>query len=122
MKVPILLVLAGLSVSAHAVEQAVTLVCQGTVKTYEWDKDTNETSVKDEPISVNIGVNFTGRKVEGFDLSGDISLMDELNVVFEGRYAQARAILHGSINRVTGDLYAEMESEDLHRWVSKTTH
>jgi hypothetical protein len=84
MKVLMLLALAGLSISAtQAAEQAVMLACQGTVKTYKWDKDTNKSSVEEEPVSMNIGVNFTAQKVEGFEgLPAEISLMNELSIVF----------------------------------------
>jgi hypothetical protein len=125
MKAPILLVLVGLSMSlAKAAEPAgtLTLACQGTVKTYRWDKDTGKTTIEDKPVSMNVAVNFTAQKVEGSQgLSGEMSgSTNELIISFEKvreRFSDPK--VGGTINRMTGELYGEIETTNKDLWLSE---
>jgi hypothetical protein len=98
MKAPLLLALAGLSIStAHAPERAVVLVCEGKV--------TQPPGSKPEPVSIGIVINFTARTVTWPDASGffplAITKLNEETVDFRG--SNGSRTITGSINRKTGD-------------------
>jgi hypothetical protein len=99
-----LLVVAGLSMSAQAQPQTLTLACKGT---------TTITGMEPEPVSMGIIVNFTARTVQGFTSSFfeypvKITRINDVIVEFRGEQEFfAGSQLHsvsGSIDRVTGDV------------------
>ena len=72
MKAPILLALAGLSIStARAAERAVVLACEGKV--------TQPADPKPEPVSIGITINFTAGTVTWADASGFPLTITKLN-------------------------------------------
>jgi hypothetical protein len=93
MKAPVLLALAGLSIStARAAERAVVLACEGKV------------TQPPGPISIGIIINFTAGTVTWADASDfplTITRLNEKSVDFRG--SNGRRTLIGSINRKTGD-------------------
>jgi hypothetical protein len=106
MKAPLLLALAGLSIStAQAAEGVLTLTCQGRTIT-----KIGTGPSKEEPMSMGVIVNFTARTVTGFrprsdDIPVEINAVNEKAVEFGG-YNKSGDIVAGSIDRVTGDLEA----------------
>jgi hypothetical protein len=78
MKAPLLLALAGLSIStAQAAEGVLTLTCQGRTIT-----KIGTGPSKEEPMSMGVIVNFTARTVTGFrprsdDIPVEISAVNE---------------------------------------------
>jgi hypothetical protein len=96
-KAPILLALAGLSIStAQAAERAVVLACEGKV--------TQPPGPKPEPVSIAIIINFAAGTVTWADSSDfplTITRLNELSVDFRG--SNGSRTLAGSINRKTGD-------------------
>ena len=80
MKAPILLALAGLSIStAQAAERAVLLVCEGKV--------TQPPGPKSESVSVGIIINFTAGTVtwtDATDFPLTIIKLNEMTVDFRG--------------------------------------
>jgi hypothetical protein len=96
-KAPILLVLAGLSIStAQAAERAVVLACEGNV--------TQRPGPKPEPVSIGIIVNFAAGTVTWADASDfplKITRLNETSVDFRG--SNGSRTLTGSINRKTGE-------------------
>ena len=97
MKAPILLALAGLSIStAQAAERAVLLVCEGKV--------TQPPGPKSESVSVGIIINFTAGTVtwtDATDFPLTITRLNEMTVDFRG--SNGSRTLAGSIDRKTGD-------------------
>jgi hypothetical protein len=98
MKAPLLLALAGLSIStARAPERAVVLVCEGKV--------TQPSAPKPEPVSIGIIINFTAGTVTWPDASDffplKITKLNEETVDFRG--SNGSRTITGSINRKTGD-------------------
>ena len=93
-----------LSMTAQAAEPAtLTLACKGTVTT----------SAKPEPISMGIIVNFTNGSVQGFGFPARIIDVNEVTITFhdvepaaEGFTRSAEQRTYGTIDRVTGDVYA----------------
>jgi hypothetical protein len=79
-KAPILLALAGLSIStAQAAERAVVLACEGKV--------TQPPGPKPEPVSIGIIINFTAGTVTWADSSDfplTITRLNEMSVDFRG--------------------------------------
>jgi hypothetical protein len=120
MKAPILLAFLGLA-TAQAAEPTgmLTLACEGTMRTYRWEKDTGKSSVGDKPVSMNIAVNFTARKVEGSQLLfGEIpDSTNELTIEFE-RYTGMFTV-HGTLNRMTGELHGEVRTTTKDLWLSE---
>jgi hypothetical protein len=109
MKALILLALAGLSISTvHAAEPTgtLTLACQGTV-TIKF-----RASYEPDPISMGLIVSFTNRTVKGtarwgpylFDDEIPITNSNEDTVVFSGFSKFLGMTIHGSMDRVTGDV------------------
>ena len=96
-KAPILLALAGLSIStAPAAERAVVLACEGKV--------TQPPGPKPEPDSVGIVINFTAGTVTWADASDfplTITRLNETSIDFRG--SNGSRTVTGSINRKTGD-------------------
>jgi hypothetical protein len=96
-KAPILLALAGLSIStAQAAERAVVLACEGKV--------TQPPGPKPEPVSIGIIINFTAGTVTWADSSDfplTITRLNEMTVDFRG--SNGSRTLTGSIDRKTGD-------------------
>jgi hypothetical protein len=95
-------ILATLSTTAHAADEALTLACKGTVQ---------RNAMKSEPISMGIIVNFTARTITGFTLSNEKLPLTMLNfndttVQFSGSDSTSSLIIDGIIDRVTGDLEA----------------
>jgi hypothetical protein len=96
-----------LSATAQAADTTLTLACQGTTISGVED-------AKPEPISMGIIVNFTKRTVHGF---GDPALgeypvkitgWNDVTVSFGGSEDSkvSTASIFGSIDRVTGDVWA----------------
>jgi hypothetical protein len=94
-KAPILLALAGLSIStAQAAERAVVLACEGPASR----------SQEPEPVSIGIIINFTAGTVTWADSSDfplTITRLNEMSVDFRG--SNGSRTHTGSINRKTGD-------------------
>lgn len=105
MKAPILIVLAGLSSAQAAEPEKLMLACQGTVKSGLSNDD------KGEPISKGLVIDFAARTVAGFTSPGAFSVKilsaDEASIVFQGSSDNGGQLIHGSINRVTGDVEAD---------------
>jgi len=104
MKAPLLLVLAGLSIStADAADptETLTLACQGTIT------NIGKEGGKPEPISMGIIINFTTQTVHGFFDEFQINLVrtTETTIMFEGASKSGVGIL-GNIDRVTGGVGA----------------
>jgi hypothetical protein len=97
MKAPILLALAGLSIStAQAAERALVLACEGKV--------TQPSGPKPEPVTIGIIINFTAGTVTWADSSDfplTITKLNEMTVDFRG--SNGSRTLTGSIDRKTGD-------------------
>jgi hypothetical protein len=100
MKAPILLALAGLSVStAQTAERALVLVCEGKVTQPPGPKPE-----KPETVSVGIIINFRAGTVTWADSSDHpltITKLNEKTIDFRG--SNGSRTLSGSINRKTGD-------------------
>jgi hypothetical protein len=108
-----------LSVTAQAADTTLTLACQGTTTISGED-------AKPEPISMGIIVNFTKRTVHGFgdpdprfsfmDVPVKITGVNEVTVAFAGSQTMfggsQEASINGSIDRVTGDVFATSMSTD----------
>jgi hypothetical protein len=94
------LAVAGFSMSAQAQQGTLTLACKGTTLLAMED-------AKPEPTSMGIIVNFVARTVQGFgsptfmDYPVKITGINDVIVEFGGS-----ASIHGSIDRVTGDVEA----------------
>ena len=107
--------LVGLS-TAQAADTTLTLACQGTTTA-----TTAGTEDKPEPISMGIIVNFTKKTVHGF---GDPFLGEQpINItgitetaVYFGTsnklFQTSERSVIGTIDRVTGDLWADFTSTD----------
>jgi hypothetical protein len=84
---------------------ALTLACQGTVS--------SEAQEKPDPISMGIIVNFNSRTVQGFSAAGSYPVtIDGENAVtisFHGGEEKGDVVdsVTGTIDRVTGDAWAE---------------
>jgi hypothetical protein len=122
MKAPLLLMLAGLSISVvHAAEPTgtLTLACEGTqIWTSNWD----EKKTGREPISMSIIIDFGARTGEYFETrpgrgwddrrSLRISDVTEINISFKASWFEVedkpelQRELEGRIDRVTGALEA----------------
>jgi hypothetical protein len=112
MKAPILLALAGLSIStAQAADEVLTLACQGTATTKigATDQPTRE------PISLGVIVNLTSRTVEGFqiyDLPVKVIAANQATIQFEGSETSVvTRRFSGTIDRVTGEAWATFTME-----------
>ena len=108
MAMPMLLVLAGLSI-AQAAEPTgtLTLACEGTTT------NTLGPDAKPEPISMSVVVNFTTRTVQGFgllDYPVEITAMNDVIIAFGGadkpNSVGQRSIISGAVDLVTGELGA----------------
>jgi hypothetical protein len=108
MKAPLLLALAGLSISvAQAAEPTgtLTLACQGTV-TIKPSSPAGE--YEPDQVSMGLIVNFTARTARWgpylFDDQLQITEWNEMTVVFRGHSRFLGMDISGSMDRVTGDV------------------
>jgi hypothetical protein len=95
--------LVGLS-TAQAADETLTLACKGTVQ---------RNAMKSETVSVGIIINFTARTITGFTLPTEKLPLTVLNfndttVQFSGSNSISSLIISGIIDRVTGDMEAEV--------------
>jgi hypothetical protein len=99
----------GFTATVQAQPATLTLACKGTIGLTADDR---------QPISMGIIVNFTDRTVQGFgypgmiDIPVSIKAANEVTVTFSGSQLilYGQTTLSGSINRVTGDVEAELMS------------
>jgi hypothetical protein len=99
-----------LHVPAQAAEPVtLVLACQGT-------KTVTVKDAKPEPVSMNIIVNFAARTVTGPPLDGYYvtTEFDDLHISFIGMRAQWT--IDGSIDRMTGDMYAALKNAFDPKW------
>jgi hypothetical protein len=100
----------GLS-GAQAADETLTLACQGTTIS-------DLENAKPEPVSMGIIVNFTNRTVQGFGAPGildypiKITAWNDVTVAFLGSEERIGSTTRGSIDRVTGDLWAPLTATD----------
>ena len=97
----------GFAGTAQAQQATLTLACKGTTRGPLDDKP--------QPVSMGIIVNFTTRTVQGFgypdliDVPVRITAANDVTVTFAGSeetLVSVRTGISGSIDRVTGDVYA----------------
>jgi hypothetical protein len=110
-----MLVVAGLSTMAQAAETGtLTLACSGTVVG-------NYESAKPQPFSTSVIVNFTAGTVQGFgpgmiDVRIKITGVNDVSVAFDGSGKGNSGVsvwsINGSVDRVTGDMRANISSMD----------
>ena len=98
-------IVAGLSMTAQAADETLTLTCKGTA-TIRAD------SPKPYPLSMDLIVNFTTRTVDGtarqrpyvFDDQLQITEWNEVTVIFRGFSQFLGKNISGSMDRMTGDV------------------
>ena len=121
MKVPMLLALAGLSISAADAAEptgTLTLACQGTAT----DKTDLREAAKPEPVTMGLIIDFTTKTVAGFErvfpsfsaARVEIIVVDKTTVGFSGTDGIGGAVF-GTVDRITGDVEAATE-----RWNQET--
>jgi hypothetical protein len=90
------------SMTAQAAEPAtLTLACKGTVI------DATQDDAKPEPLSMGIIINFAPGVVHGFGFPVKITAVNEVTVSFGSRADNdSNWSITGSIDRVTGDVWA----------------
>jgi hypothetical protein len=105
MKPAAIILVAGLSTTAQAVEKGtLALACKGTAVAGRED-------AKPDPVSMGLRVNFTAGTVQGFVVTGSLDVpikitgMDKTTVAFAGSSGSDWSLL-GSIDRVTGEVEA----------------
>jgi hypothetical protein len=101
---------AALPTTVRAADETLTLACQGT--TTVGNKDLEDK--KPEPVSMGIIVNFKAGTIQGFvypnlvDHPVKMTGVNDVTVTFGGSHETASSRVHimGSIDRITGDVWA----------------
>jgi hypothetical protein len=103
----------GFATTAQAQPATLTLACKGTATEHDMSGDQDP-----QPISMGIIVNLTDRTVQGFpdpfDLRPlEVGYVNDVEVRFGGKEETlVRHRIIGSINRVTGDVWASWSFVD----------
>ena len=112
MKAAILLVLAGLSFAQVAEPTTLTLACEGTVTIDDWSlkRAGQPQEVKPKPYSMGMTINLAARTVQGFgaEYPFKITNMNAGTIIL--RYSDEKSDVLGHIDRVTGDLEAQIKN------------
>jgi len=105
----LLLLAWGFAATAQAQPATLRLACQGTTT------DSSEPDAKKYPVSMGIVVNFTDHTVQGFYLPELLEIPVKITaankvVAFGGQRKSPSTLtsIHGSVDRVTGDLEATL--------------
>jgi hypothetical protein len=96
----------GVIIAAAEPTGTLALACEGTS---EWYLEGTKPTL--DAVSFGIIVDFTNRAVKGLpsyveEEEVKVTRVDERSINFEGRYADSKRSINGSIDRVTGDLTA----------------
>jgi hypothetical protein len=100
--------------TAQAQQAGLTsLACTGQKTTWLFDGTENE---KKQPVSMGIIVDFNAGTIQGFvDYPVKIRDADEAKIKFFGytEFLKSSATIHGTIDRVTGQVEATADTHDL---------